>query len=52
MMLQGNEEQKSMIHVKVIGAGGYGGVGIIELLLGHPEAKIQTLVAATETGMK
>lgn len=41
-----------MIHVKVIGAGGYGGVGIIELLLGHPEAKIQTLVAATETGMK
>ncbi|HMO49899.1 MAG TPA: N-acetyl-gamma-glutamyl-phosphate reductase [Kiritimatiellia bacterium] len=41
-----------MITVKIIGAGGYGGVGITELLLGHPEAKIQTLVAATETGMK
>lgn len=41
-----------MINVKIVGAGGYGGVGITELLLGHPEAKIQTLVAATETGMK
>lgn len=41
-----------MIKVKIVGAGGYGGVGITELLLGHPEAKIQTLVAATETGMK
>ena len=40
-----------MIKVKVVGCGGYGGVGIVELLLRHPEAKIQTLVAATETGM-
>ena len=40
-----------MIKVKVIGCGGYGGLGIVELLLRHPEAKIQTLVAATETGM-
>jgi len=38
--------------VKVVGAGGYGGVGIIELLLQHPEFKIDCLVAATETGMK
>lgn len=36
--------------VKVVGCGGYGGMGIVELLLRHPEAKIQTLVAATETG--
>ena len=41
-----------MIKVKIVGAGGYGGVGITELLLSHPEAKVQTLVAATETGMK
>ncbi|MGA1194623.1 MAG: hypothetical protein ACO3ZG_09655 [Kiritimatiellia bacterium] len=41
-----------MITVKIVGAGGYGGVGITELLLGHPEAKVQTLVAATETGMR
>ena len=41
-----------MKSVKVVGAGGYGGVGIVELLLKHPEFKIDCLVAATETGMK
>ncbi|MCS6772152.1 MAG: N-acetyl-gamma-glutamyl-phosphate reductase [Kiritimatiellae bacterium] len=41
-----------MITAKIIGAGGYGGVGITELLLGHPEVKIRTLVAAADTGMK
>lgn len=41
-----------MITAKIVGAGGYGGVGITELLLSHPEVKIKTLVAATETGMK
>ena len=41
-----------MKNVKIIGAGGYGGVGITELLLQHPEFKIGCLVAATETGMK
>ena len=41
-----------MIKAKIVGAGGYGGVGITELLLSHPEVKITTLVAATETGMK
>ena len=40
-----------MITVKVVGCGGYGGVGIVELLLRHPHAQIQTLVAATETGL-
>lgn len=40
-----------MIKAKVVGAGGYGGVGITELLLRHPEAKLTCLVAATETGM-
>jgi N-acetyl-gamma-glutamyl-phosphate reductase len=41
-----------MIRVKVVGAGGYGGVGITELLLGHPEAKIVCLAAAAEVGKK
>jgi len=41
-----------MKSVKVVGAGGYGGVGITELLLNHPEFEIGCLVAATETGMK
>ncbi len=36
--------------VKIIGAGGYGGLGIIELLLSHPGVKIASLTAATETG--
>ncbi len=37
-----------MIKVKVIGAGGYGGVGITELLLGHPHAKLACLVDVTD----
>ena len=41
-----------MKSVKVVGAGGYGGVGIVELLLQHPEFKIDCLVAVTQTGMK
>jgi N-acetyl-gamma-glutamyl-phosphate reductase len=41
-----------MIRVKIVGAGGYGGVGITELLLGHPEAKIVCLAAAADVGRK
>lgn len=40
-----------MITAKVIGAGGYGGVGIVELLLRHPEVRLSTLVAQAEVGM-
>jgi len=39
-----------MTRVKVVGASGYGGVGIIELLLRHPEARIVTLVAQESVG--
>lgn len=39
-----------MIRAKVIGAGGYGGVGITELLLRHPEAKIAALVDVENVG--
>jgi len=39
-----------MIQVKLVGATGYGGVGLIELLLRHPEIEISTLVAANDTG--
>lgn len=39
-----------MIKVKLVGATGYGGVGLIELLLRHPEIEISTLVAANDTG--
>ncbi|MBQ7252348.1 MAG: N-acetyl-gamma-glutamyl-phosphate reductase [Kiritimatiellae bacterium] len=36
--------------VKIIGCGGYGGLGLIGLLLRHPGVKLQTLVASAETG--
>ncbi len=36
--------------IKIVGAGGYGGLGIIELLLSHPETTLTQLIAATETG--
>ena len=41
-----------MIKAKIIGAGGYGGVGITELLLKHPEAEISCLVSLSDTGRK
>ena len=40
------------IRVKVIGATGYGGLGIIELLLRHPQAEIAALVAREAVGQK
>lgn len=39
-----------MIKAKVVGSGGYGGVGIIELLLRHPQARISCLVDVTDVG--
>ena len=39
-----------MVNVKIIGATGYGGVGLIELLSRHPEVNIQALVATENTG--
>ncbi len=39
-----------MIKAKIVGAGGYGGVGITELLLRHPKARIACLVDVTDVG--
>ncbi len=39
-----------MIRAKVIGAGGYGGVGMIELLNSHPDAKLACLVDTCDVG--
>jgi N-acetyl-gamma-glutamyl-phosphate reductase len=41
-----------MIRAKIVGAGGYGGVGITELLLRHSEAEIGCLVSLSDTGRK
>ncbi len=40
-----------MIRARIVGAGGYGGVGVTELLLQHPAVELVGLSAATETGM-
>ena len=39
-----------MMKAKIVGAGGYGGVGIIELLLGHPDVEIDCLVDTADIG--
>ena len=39
-----------MVNVKIIGATGYGGVGLIEILLRHSQAQIQTLIATENIG--
>ena len=41
---------KKKIQVGLIGATGYGGVGLIELLINHPSATISALIAKQETG--
>jgi N-acetyl-gamma-glutamyl-phosphate reductase len=40
-----------MIRVKVVGATGYGGVGITELVLQHPGAKLVSLIAREDVGL-
>ncbi|MEJ2109681.1 MAG: N-acetyl-gamma-glutamyl-phosphate reductase [Acidobacteriota bacterium] len=41
-----------MVRVKLIGAGGYGGLGLVELLLRHPEASLAALVDVQGVGTK
>ncbi|MFO8164958.1 MAG: N-acetyl-gamma-glutamyl-phosphate reductase [Desulfatiglandales bacterium] len=41
---------KKNIQVGIIGATGYGGVGLIELLINHPSTTISALIAKQETG--
>jgi N-acetyl-gamma-glutamyl-phosphate reductase len=39
-----------MIKVKIIGATGYGGLGLIEILQKHPDVEITSLIATENTG--
>ncbi len=41
-----------MVRVKLIGAGGYGGLGLVELLQRHPEAELVALVDVQGAGSK
>jgi N-acetyl-gamma-glutamyl-phosphate reductase len=40
------------VRVAIIGAGGYGGVGAIELLLRHPRAEVVRAVSLTDVGKR
>ncbi len=40
------------IRVKIVGAGGYGGVGAVELLSQHPQAEIVSLVDVADIGKR
>lgn len=46
----GEKRKQRMRTAKVVGAGGYGGVGITELLLRHPEVKLVALVDTQDVG--
>lgn len=39
-----------MIRAKIVGAGGFGGIGITELLTGHPQAEVGALVDIENMG--
>jgi N-acetyl-gamma-glutamyl-phosphate reductase len=39
-----------MVRVKLVGAGGYGGIGLVELLCRHPEAELAALVDVQGVG--
>ncbi|MHA1570463.1 MAG: N-acetyl-gamma-glutamyl-phosphate reductase, partial [Alphaproteobacteria bacterium] len=41
-----------MVKVKLIGAGGYGGIGMVELLCRHPEAELAALVDVQDVSKK
>ncbi len=45
-------EEKDTIRVKLIGAEGYGGIGMVELLMRHPEASLSALVDVQGVGGK
>jgi len=41
-----------MVRVKLIGAGGYGGIGLVELLQRHPETELAALVDVQGAGQR
>jgi len=41
-----------MYRAQIIGATGYGGLGILELLLGHPEFEVTSIVARDDVGRR
>jgi N-acetyl-gamma-glutamyl-phosphate reductase len=47
---QGTKDDSIMIKVRIIGAGGLGGAGILDLLIAHPEAQVVSVVDVDGVG--
>src|SRR5262249_6757592 len=43
-------EVTNVIRAQIVGATGYGGVGMVELLLRHPEIRVTSLLAISDVG--
>src|SRR6187402_3445653 len=43
-------EVNDVIRAQIVGATGYGGVGMVELLLRHPEIRLTSLLAVSDVG--
>ena len=43
-------ERREMIRAQLVGATGYGGLGMVELLVGHPEISLVSLLAKNDVG--
>lgn len=41
-----------MVRVKLVGAGGYGGIGLVELICRHPEVELAALVDVQDVGCR
>ena len=39
-----------MVRAQLVGATGYGGVGMVELLIRHPEIRLSSLLAVSDVG--
>jgi N-acetyl-gamma-glutamyl-phosphate reductase len=52
MLRRSHKTLTLMIRAKIVGAGGYGGIGILELLLRHPEVEVLSLVDVEHVGTR
>jgi N-acetyl-gamma-glutamyl-phosphate reductase len=43
-------EVRDVIRAQIVGATGYGGVGMVELLIRHPEIRLTSLLAVSDVG--
>ena len=49
---RGRRRERRALRVQIVGATGYGGLGILELLLGHPGFEVASLLARDDAGRR